>query len=181
MILHSSHGQAEEGPDFEYDRDLTPIDSWDPAKIRPIPNNRAEKAEIEGTLAKAHASLHRHMLLQMETHISGEVLILHCKGRLVFGDETAAFRARVQQMLLGTNRIVINLSEMEYIDSAGLGTLVGLLASTRNRHGEIKLVRPTKRVTDLLRQTRLNTVFQCCESDDAAVAAFGNPEPAPDL
>ena len=117
------------------------------------------------------------MLLQMETHISGEVLILHCTGRLVFGDETAAFHARVKHILLGTNQIVVNLSGMEFIDSAGLGTLVGLLASTRNRHGEIKLVRPTKRVTELLRETRLNTVFHCYETDDDAVAAFGNPEP----
>ena len=118
------------------------------------------------------------MPLKMETHISGEVLILHCTGRLVYGDETAAFRARVKHMLLGTKQIVVNLSEMEYIDSAGLGTLVGLLASTRNRHGEIKLVRPTKRVTDLLRQTRLSNVFLCYESDDDAVAAFGDPEPS---
>ena len=116
------------------------------------------------------------MPLQMETHISGEVLILHCTGRLVYGDETAAFRDRVKQMLLGTNQIVVNLSGIEYVDSAGLGTLVGLLASTRNRHGEIKLVRPTKRVTDLLRQTRLNTVFHCYESDGDAVAAFGDSE-----
>ncbi len=66
------------------------------------------------------------------------MLILHCTGRLVFGDETAAFHARVKHMLLGTNQIVINLSGMEYIDSAGLGTLVGLLASTRNRHGTVQ-------------------------------------------
>jgi anti-sigma B factor antagonist len=116
------------------------------------------------------------MQLKMETHISGEVLILHCTGRLVYGDETAAFRDRVKQMLLGTNQIVVNLSGIEYIDSAGLGTLVGLLASTRNRHDEIKLVRPTKRVTDVLRQTRLNTVFRCYESDGDAVTAFGDSE-----
>ena len=121
------------------------------------------------------------MPLKMETHTSGEVLILYCTGRLVFGDETAAFHARVKHILLGTNQIVINLSGMEYIDSAGLGTLVGLLASTRNRHGEIKLVRPTKRVTDLLRQTRLNTVFHSYESDADAVAAFGDRSQGPAL
>ena len=117
------------------------------------------------------------MPLKMDTHVSGEVLILHCAGRLVYGDETAAFRDRVRTMLLGTNQIVVNLSGIEYIDSGGLGTLVGLLASTRNRQGEIKLVRPTNRVTDLLRQTRLNTVFRSYESDDDAVAAFGDSQP----
>ena len=118
---------------------------------------------------------------KMDTHISGEVLILYCTGRLVYGNESAVFRARVKHMLLGTNQTVVNISGMQNIDSAGLGTLVGLLASTRNRHGEIKLVRPTKRVTDLLRQTRLDTVFHSYESDDDAIAAFGDPGRPADL
>ncbi len=108
----------------------------------------------------------------METDISGDVVILYCAGRLVFGDETAAFRERMKNILLGTQQIVVNLSGIEYIDSGGLGTLVGMLASTRKRHGEIKLVRPNQRVTDLLQRTRLNTVFKSYESDAEAVTAF---------
>ena len=115
---------------------------------------------------------YRHMPLKMETYVSGDVLILLCTGRLVYGDEAAAFRERIRNILLGTKQIVLNLSGIEYVDSGGLGTLVGVLASTRNRHGDIKLVRPTKRVTDLLRQTRLNTVFCSYESDDEAITAF---------
>jgi anti-anti-sigma factor len=72
------------------------------------------------------------MALKMETDISGDVVILYCSGRLVFGDETAAFRERIRNILLGTQQIVVNLSRIEYIDSGGLGTLVGTLASTRN-------------------------------------------------
>jgi anti-sigma B factor antagonist len=112
------------------------------------------------------------MPLKMETDISGDVVILYCAGRLVFGDETAAFRERVKNILLGAQQIVVNLSGIEYIDSGGLGTLVGMLASTRNLQGEIKLVRPNQRVTDLLQRTRLNTVFKSYESDDQAVKAF---------
>jgi anti-sigma B factor antagonist len=112
------------------------------------------------------------MALKMETDISGEVVILYCSGRLVFGDETAAFRERIQNILLGAKQIVVNLSGIDYVDSGGLGTLVGMLASTRNRHGEIKLVRPNQRVTDLLHRTRLTTVFKSYESDDEAVKAF---------
>jgi len=112
------------------------------------------------------------MPLKMETHISGDVLIMHCRGRIVYGDEAAAFRDRIKNILLGTNQIVVNLSGVDYIDSGGLGTLVGTLASTRNQHGEIKLVRPLPRVTDLLRRTRLDTVFKSYENDDDAVAAF---------
>jgi anti-sigma B factor antagonist len=112
------------------------------------------------------------MTLKLETHIADDVIILHCTGRLVFGDETAAFRERIRNILLGTAQIVVNLSGIEYVDSGGLGTLVGTLASTRNRHGEIKLVCPTKRVADLLLRTRLDTVFKSYNSDEEAIAAF---------
>ena len=112
-------------------------------------------------------------MLKMETHIRGDVIILECVGRLVFGDEAAAFRQRIKNILMGTRKIVVNLDGVEYVDSGGLGTLVGTLASTRNLEGEIKLVRPTKRVADLLRRTRLDNVFKSYERDDDAVAAFG--------
>jgi len=112
------------------------------------------------------------MLLKMGTHISGGVVIVRCCGRIVFGDEAAVFRERIKNILLGANQIVVNLDEIEYIDSGGLGTLVGVLASTRIQHGEIKLVRPTPRVVELLRRTRLDTVFKSYDSDDEAVAAF---------
>src|SRR5262249_49097339 len=110
--------------------------------------------------------------LKMETHISGNVIILHCAGRIVFGDEAAAFRERIKNILLGTNQIVVNLEGIDYIDSGGLGTLVGVLASTRNRGGENKLVHATPRVAELLRRTRLHTVFKSYGSDEEAVAAF---------
>jgi anti-sigma B factor antagonist len=121
-----------------------------------------------------YALHHRYMPLKMETDISDDVVILNCAGRLVFGDETAAFSERIRNILLGTRRIVVNLSRIEYIDSGGLGTLVGMLASTRNRHGEMKLVRPNQRVADLLRRTRLNTIFKSYETDDAVLAFHKN-------
>src|SRR5262245_5531243 len=61
------------------------------------------------------------MALIMETHISGNVVILHCTGRIVFGDEAAAFGERIKMILLGTNQIVVNLGGIEYINSGGLG------------------------------------------------------------
>jgi anti-sigma B factor antagonist len=112
------------------------------------------------------------MTLRMETRVEDDVIVLHCAGRLVYGDEAAAFSDRIKNLLFGTRQIVVNLSEIEYIDSGGLGTLVGLLATTRNRHGEIKLVNPNQRVIDLFRRTRLQAVFKSYESDEKAVAAF---------
>jgi anti-sigma B factor antagonist len=67
---------------------------------------------------------------------------------------------------------------VDYVDSEGLGMLVGLLVSARNRGGELKLASPRKRVRDLLRRTNLDGVFSVYENDDEAVAAFGKQQVA---
>ena len=112
------------------------------------------------------------MALTVQTQISGDVLILACNGRIMSGDECAVLRERVVNML-GTPKIVLNLQGVDYIDSEGLGMLVGLLVSTGNRAGELKLASPRKRVKDLLRRTNLDTIFRVYENNDEAVAAFG--------
>ena len=112
------------------------------------------------------------MALKVESKVSGDVFIVHCEGRIVFGDEGAVLRERVRQLLTGTPKIVVNLSGVDHIDSGGLGILVGLFVSARNRGGELMLVSPSQHVTEVLRRTNLNTVFKVYGSDDEAVAAF---------
>ncbi|PYX96339.1 MAG: anti-sigma factor antagonist [Acidobacteria bacterium] len=112
------------------------------------------------------------MALKVETRISGDVFILQCEGRIVFGDESAALRDRVRHMLSGTPKIIVNLERVDHIDSAGLGTLVGLWISAKNRGGELMLVSPNKHVNDVLRRTNLDNVFKLYGSDDEALAAF---------
>jgi anti-sigma B factor antagonist len=112
------------------------------------------------------------MALRVQTQISGDVFIFRCDGRIVYGDEGAVLRERIGNMLPATPKIVIDLNGVDYIDSGGLGILVGLLVSARNRGGELKLVSPRKRVKDLLRRTNLHTIFGVYESNDEAVAAF---------
>ncbi len=112
------------------------------------------------------------MALRIETQISGDVFIVRCDGRIVFGDEGAALRERVGNMLSGSPRIVVNLNGVHYVDSGGLGILVGLSVSARNRGGELKLVSPSQRVSDLLRRTRLDTIISVYRNDEEAVAAF---------
>jgi len=112
------------------------------------------------------------MALGIQTHISGDVFIVRCDGRIVFGDEGAALRERVGHMLSGSPRIVVNLNEVHYVDSGGLGILVGLAVSARNRGGELKLVSPTQRVSDLLRRTRLDAIISIYRNEKEAVAAF---------
>lgn len=112
------------------------------------------------------------MALTVETQISGDVFILRCNGRIVYGDECAILRERVVNMLAGTPKIIVSLKGVDYVDSEGLGMLVGLLVSARNRGGELKLVSPRKRVRDLLRRTNLDGVFSVYENNDEAVGAF---------
>ena len=112
------------------------------------------------------------MALSVQTQVSGDVFILRCEGRIVFGDACAILRERVVEMLPGSPKIVINLEGVDHIDSAGLGMLVGLLVSARNRGGELKLASPHQRVKHLLRRTNLDTIFRVHENDDDAVAGF---------
>jgi len=112
------------------------------------------------------------MALKVQTQISGDVCILHCSGRIVFGDEGAALRERGRNILAGTPKVVVDLNEVDYIDSGGLGILVGLWVSARNKGGELKLVSPTQRIKELLRRTSLAQIFRVYVNIDEAVAAF---------
>jgi anti-sigma B factor antagonist len=112
------------------------------------------------------------MALSIQTEISGDVFILRCNGRIVYGDECAVMRERVVNMLSGSPKIIVNIAGVDHIDSEGMGMLVGLLVSTRNRAGELKLASPCQRVTDLLRRTNLDGVFSVCENNDDAIADF---------
>jgi anti-anti-sigma factor len=82
--------------------------------------------------------------LRIQTEVSGDVFILRCEGRIVLGDEAAVLRERVKSLLSGTPKVVINVDGVEYIDSGGIGVLVGLFVSAATRGGEVKLVWPTK-------------------------------------
>lgn len=110
--------------------------------------------------------------LRVQAHICGNVFVFHCRGRLVFGDEGAVLRERVGSMLSGSPDVVVNLREVDHIDSGGIGVLIGLLVSARNRGGDLKLVAPNQHVIDVLRRTNLHVIFNLYDSDDEAVAAF---------
>ena len=112
------------------------------------------------------------MALKISTHEAGGVTVVSCSGRIVFGEEAADLRDVVKSVLSRAKQIVIDLSGVSYIDSGGLGTLVGLYTSARNQGGEIKLANLTQRVHDQLQITKLITVFECYDNEQAAVGAF---------
>lgn len=117
------------------------------------------------------------MALRVQTQISGDVFILLCNGRIVFGDDVL-LREKIVNMLPGTPKIVLNLEGVDYIGSKGLGMLVELLVSARNRGGELKLASPPEHITELLRRTKLDTIFTVYDNSNDAVAAFGKQQVA---
>ncbi len=112
------------------------------------------------------------MGLNLQARKAGDVIIVNCSGRIVFGEEAAELREIVKGLLKETPQIVLDLKDVSYIDSGGLGTLVGLYTSARNAGGEVKLSNLTHRVHDQLLLTKLITVFDCHESEESAVASF---------
>ncbi len=113
------------------------------------------------------------MALKTSVRTVDGVKIVDCGGRIVFGDEASALRDLVKGLLAESKQIVLNLGEVSYIDSGGLGMLVGLYTSARNAGGNVKLAALTKRVDDLLQVTKLLTVFEVYDDVDGAVASFG--------
>lgn len=112
------------------------------------------------------------MLLQTSTRTVGDALIVDCSGRIVFGDETAFLRNQVKDLLNQSKRIVLNLAHVTYIDSSGVGTLVGVYTSARSVGGEIKLAALTGRVKDVLAITKLGSVFETYPTVEEAASSF---------
>lgn len=101
------------------------------------------------------------------------ILAITCNGRIVFGEESSWLRDEVKKAVHdGHKRIVLNLGEVNYIDSGGLGTLVALHTTAQNAGGHIRLANLTKRVGDLMQVTKLLTVFEVHNSEYEALEAF---------
>jgi len=113
------------------------------------------------------------MQLKLTKRTVDGILAIGCSGRIVFGDESSLLRDDVKKAIAdGAKRIVLNLGEISYIDSGGLGTLVALHTTAHNAGGAIKLANLTRRVGDLLQVTKLLTVFEVYNSEYAALEAF---------
>jgi len=112
------------------------------------------------------------MQLRMSTRALEDVLVVDCSGRLVFGEESASLRDTVKNLLAQSPKLVLNLREVNYIDSGGLGTLVSLYTSARNAGGAVKLASLSQRVGDLLQITKLLTIFEVFDDEESAARSF---------
>ncbi|MGB7731721.1 MAG: STAS domain-containing protein [Candidatus Acidiferrum sp.] len=104
----------------------------------------------------------------------GDVTVVDLSGRIALGEESAGLRDLIANLLSeGHVKILLNLAGVDYIDSSGLGALVSGVASVRRVGGEMKLVNLSSKVDDLMEVTRLYTVFDIADNEEAALASFG--------
>jgi len=102
-----------------------------------------------------------------------DIQILDCKGKIVLGEGTMTVRNTVRDILAENGKkIILNLAEVNYIDSSGIGELVSAYTTVTNAGGQLKLLNLTKKIEQLLAITKLLTVFQVFEDEQAAVGSF---------
>jgi anti-sigma B factor antagonist len=112
--------------------------------------------------------------MQTDTRQVGDITVLDIRGRITLGEGNVMLRDTVRELTdKGNKRIILNLGEVNYIDSSGLGELVKTYTTIRNKGGELKLTNLNKRVHDLLQMTRLSAVFDVQPDENSAIQSFG--------
>jgi anti-sigma B factor antagonist len=113
------------------------------------------------------------MPLKIDSREVAHVTILDITGRIVLGEEIGSLRDAVRALVAqGKKKIILNLIGVDYIDSSGVGELVGSFTTVRNAGGELKLLNLTQKVHDVLHVTKLYTVFDIKDDEFTAVKSF---------
>lgn len=113
------------------------------------------------------------MAASASIRMAGSVAIVDLKGRITLGDGSGIIRETVKGLAeKGARSVLLNLAEVSYIDSGGLGEMVGSYATLRNQGAMMKLLNAKTRVHDVLQITKLYTVFEVFSDEAAAVASF---------
>jgi anti-sigma B factor antagonist len=111
--------------------------------------------------------------MQIEQRAVGDVVVLDVKGKITLGEGDELLKDKVNSLVnQGHRKIILNLADVPYIDSAGLGEIVRTYTTVSRQAGSLKLLNLTKRITDLLSITKLLTVFETFESENEAVRSF---------
>lgn len=113
------------------------------------------------------------MSVKLTTRQVGDVSVVDVAGRITLGEGSSAMRDAIKGLVeKNQKRILLNLSEVSYIDSSGIGELVSGFTTVTNAGGQLKLLGLTKRVEDLLQITKLYTVFDVHEEEAHAIRSF---------
>ncbi len=113
------------------------------------------------------------MSVKLNTRQVGDVTVLDLAGRITLGEGSSTMRDALKEVLAqGHNKILLNLSEVSYIDSSGIGELVSAFTTVTNQGGQLKLNGLNKRVKDLLQITKLYTVFEVFDEESTAMRSY---------
>jgi len=111
--------------------------------------------------------------MQIAERVVSDVVILDVKGRITLGEGDELLKDKVNTLVnQGKKKIVLNLADVPYVDSAGLGEIVRTYTTVSRQGGSLKLLNLTKRISDLLSITKLLTVFETFDTEKDAVASF---------
>lgn len=113
------------------------------------------------------------MSLSVKTRQSNGVVIVDLDGRIILGEPTGLLRDAIKNVVAeGHKNVLLNLGQVSYIDSAGLGELVGCSSTVQNAGGRLKLMQLQKKIADLMQITKLHTVFEVIDDEAKAVSSF---------
>ena len=113
------------------------------------------------------------MSVKLTTRQVGDVTVIDAVGRITLGEGASTFRDTIRSLASnGHKKMLLNLAEVSYIDSSGIGEMVSGFTTVTNQGGQVKLLNLTKRVKDLLQITKLYTVFEVFDDEAAAVRSF---------
>lgn len=113
--------------------------------------------------------------MDIKERVVAGISILDLSGKIVLGEGDMQVKERIKDLLAdGQRKILLNLAEVNYIDSAGLGALISSYTTARREGGTLKLVNLTKRIKDLLAITKLITVFETFENEPEALTSYGS-------
>jgi anti-sigma B factor antagonist len=113
------------------------------------------------------------MSVKLTSRQVGDVTVIDAAGRITLGEGASAFRDMIRDLSAkGNKKLLLNLSEVSYIDSSGIGELVSGFTTVTNHGGVLKLVGLNKRVKDLLQITKLYTVFEAYDDEAEAIRSF---------
>ncbi len=113
------------------------------------------------------------MSVKLNTRQVGDVAVIDVAGRITLGEGSSALRDSIRELVSkGQKKVLLNLAEVSYIDSSGIGELVSGFTTVTNSGGQLRLLNLTKRVKDLLQITKLYTVFDVHDEEASAIRSF---------
>lgn len=118
-------------------------------------------------------------LVHFDWHV-GDVIVLHLTGPITLGAATRTFRDLIQDTLeSGKRKILLNMAEVYYLDSSGLGELVAAFNTVTSRGGHLKLMKLTRRVQDVVQLTKVYRIFEVFPDEESALRSFDEATPTP--